>query len=219
MRKILYIFLPLLLVVLIAAVYLVQKSQVIKAEMVWGSGRDADRHYILNKEFEEIKSNAEQINMMKDSTYVNINYVVIYEENKWFQNQKKALKLIRFERPLPEVKLKSADTMYYKLVDESVHDVNEKHSVFIRLYEKYENNHNLFGLEPLPIVIPRVNSVQEARTWIQANEPGFMKLLPSTVVETDLLNEWTNDHYEPATEYSTQSPEDLTVQKIVENGK
>jgi hypothetical protein len=195
-------------------------KQVIKAELVWGSGRGPDSYYIFNSQFEEISSNLEQINTLQDDPYVNINYVVVYRENKWLQNQKEALKLIRFERPFPVVKKEDpANSKYYKLVKESVHSVDQESSIFIRLYEKYEVNHNLFGLEPVPFIIPQVHSLQEARALIQSKEPDLMRLLPLTVVDEAVIDQWSKDNYLPKSEYSSQSPEGLTVKAIIETNQ
>ncbi|MDF2648210.1 MAG: hypothetical protein K0Q73_4015 [Paenibacillus sp.] len=209
--------LVLLCVVAAAAifVYLELNKTAVKAEMVWGTGTDSEQVHILNKAFEAISCTPEQYRQLQDDSYVNIGYVVVYEETKWLHKNKTALQIIRFEKPFPDNKLQPADTMYYKLVEETIHPVDEDQAVFIRLYERYETNHNLFGFEPVAIIVPRSDTVQEARSWLQINQPAVLKLLPLTVVDTTVTNSWQQEKYNPINEYSVESPGNLTIQDII----
>ena len=219
MKKRIYAALSVILIIAVATtVYFELNKQVLKAERVWGTGidRQLNKYYILNSDYSEIRSTSEHFAQMQDNSYVNIDYSVVYEQNKWLSSRKKALKLLRFEIPFPEDELQQADTMYYKLLDESIDQLDDNYTVFTRLYAKYEQNHHLFGLEPLSIVIPRVDSVREARSHIQSNKPEFMKLPPLTAVETNVKETWSKDNYIPNTEYSMQSPEHLSVQNIID---
>lgn len=185
---------------------------VIKSDKVWGDERSLDSYKILNMKQERIPSTLDQINEMSDNTHVNIDYVVVYQENKWFKQHRKVLKIMRFERDFPEVKYEIADTMYYMLVDEIIEEIDANHSVFIRLYEQYEQNHNLRMLEPVSTIIPNVQTIIEGKQIIKENNPEFLKLLPITIVDNEILNRWKNEKYDPINEYTMESPEGMSIQ-------
>ncbi|MCI3920895.1 hypothetical protein MO973_11685 [Paenibacillus sp. TRM 82003] len=213
-----YFFATLVVLAAVAVILLQWERQVIKADMVWGTGKNVDRYHMINPRYEYIAAEAEQIGDMADSSYVNVSYVVVYEERRWRASEKKALRTFRFERPFPEEALEPAGTGYYKLVEELLNDIDGKHSLFVRLFERRDGNHHLFGLEPSPIVVPRTSGLQEARTWIQQYEPEFLALPSRTVVEEEVRDDWSEEGYVPSTEYHFESPEGLSVQAIIEGG-
>ena len=190
---------------------------IIKSDKVWGESRSRhqDAYNILNTKQEEIPSTLNQINDMADNSFVNVDYLVIYEENKWNKDKRNVLKILRFERAFPDFNLQTTDTMYYRLVDEIIEDIDEKHSVFIRLYEKYEQDHNLWSLEPISIIIPKVESIIEGKQKIKEKNADFLTLLPITIVEDDLLKRWESENYVPSYEYTEESPEGLTIEDII----
>jgi hypothetical protein len=104
-------------------------------------------------------------------------------------------------------------SFYYRLVDETLEQVNDNTSVFTRLYEKRENNNNLFDVIPESIVISRVGSVKQARQWVQKHHPEFLKLMDETVIDDSVLDSWKRDEYQQV--YSTASPEGLSLNDII----
>ncbi|MEF2248805.1 hypothetical protein [Paenibacillus sp. IITD108] len=188
---------------------------IMKSDKVWGHERNQDSYKILNMKQEGIPSTLGQINEMSDNSNMNIDYVVIYQENKWFKEQRKLLKIMRLEREFPDFDFEITDTMYYRLVDEIIEDIDENYSVFIRLYEKYEHHHNLWSLEPISIIIPKVETIIEGKQIIKEMNSDFLRLLPITIVENEMLNRWKNENYDPSNEFTDESPEGLSIEDVI----
>jgi hypothetical protein len=191
----------------------------ISADWVYGSGKYKNiEFHILNSKHEQIKSTSEQNKQLEGSSYVNVSNVVVYEQNKWFKHNKEALKIIRYETEFPnhDPPLEETDRGYYKLIGETIEPIDEKYSLFVRLYEKIDKYHNLFHLEPVPIVIPKTESVKEARKWINDNVPDYLRLKALTVVDPSLLDLWDEEAYTPEFEYTYTAREGLTIQDIID---
>lgn len=203
-----------IIVLIIFLACFVMNKKVLKADKVWGLSKNEDTYEILNMKQEGIPSSLNQINELSDNSNVNIDYVVIYQENKWFKESRKFRKIIRFERDFPDLEYVTTDTMYYRLVDEVIENIDDDHSVFIRLYEKYEQYHNLWSLEPMSIIIPKVETIIEAKELIKDINSDFLRLLPITIVDNEMLIRWKNEKYIPSEEYTMESPRGLTIEDI-----
>lgn len=188
----------------------------IKADRVYGYGKNLNEYNLSISPAGEnkIPSTLEQYNRVSDDSAVNISYTVVYEQNKWFKNDQRIMKLLRFERPFPDDQNEKVQSFYYRLVDESVDVLNEKTSIFTRLYERREAYNNLFDLIPQSIVVPGQKDTKEARLWIQQHNPQFLNLKDQTIIDTAVLDDWKQNGYRQS--YSDTSPEGLSLEDIIE---
>lgn len=161
-----------------------------------------------------ILSTLEHYNEVSDDSATNISYTVVYEENKWFKNDQRILKLLRFERPYPTDQNASVQSFYHILVDESVDVLNDHTTVFTRMYEKRGTYNNLFDLIPQSIVIPQKTDIKGARLWLQQHDPQFLNLKDKTIIHISVLNKWKQDDYQQC--YSDSSLEGLSLKDIIE---
>lgn len=160
-----------------------------------------------------IPCNAQQISTISDDSKVNVSYIVIYEQNKWFKNKQHILQLLRFERPFPSDKNPQVQSFYYRLVGESLDRTNAKYSVFTRLYERREAYNNLFDLIPESIVIPRKTDIDGARKWLLQHDPEFLQLKDKTIVAPTVLVRWKQDGYHQ--KFTKESPKGLSLDNII----
>lgn len=186
----------------------------IKVARVYGYGTSPDGYSILTSPGGEstIPCTYEQYNMLSDDSYTNVSYLVIYERNKWLKNDQHLLKILRFERPFPTDQNSQVQSFYYRLVDESLEPLNNRTSVFTRLYEKREVNNNLFDVIPQSIVISRVDDVKQARQWVQQHHPEFLKLMDKTIIDDSVLDNWKRDDYRQV--YRNESPEGFSLKDL-----
>ncbi|QGQ98996.1 hypothetical protein EHS13_31025 [Paenibacillus psychroresistens] len=203
------------LILLLAGSYYAFQQKEIKVVRVYGYGSSQDEYSILTSlgGANTIPCTYEQYNTLSDDSYINISYSVIYEQNRWFKNNQHTLKLLRFEREFPNDQNKQVQSFYYRLVGETLEQVNDNTSVFTRLYEKRESNNNLFDVIPQSIVISRVGDVMQARQLVQEQHPEFLKLMNETVIDDSVLGNWKRDDYQQA--YSSASPEGLLLKDII----
>ncbi|MFD0959676.1 hypothetical protein [Paenibacillus chungangensis] len=202
-------------ILLAGACMLAFQPKEIKADKVYGKGK-SDNQYSLSVSLggeNKIPSTLGQYNEVSDSSAVNIVYTVVYEQNKWFKNDQRIIKLLRFERPFPEDKNEDVKDFYYRLVDESLDVLDDQTSVFTRLYEKRVSYNNLFDLIPQSIVVPGYSDIKEARQWISQNHPQHLELMDRTIVNASVLERWEQDGY--MQRYSEASPEGLTLDNII----
>ncbi|WP_214626838.1 hypothetical protein [Paenibacillus agaridevorans] len=189
----------------------------IKVDRVYGSGINMNEYSLSISPAGEnmIPSTQEQYNEVSDDSAINISYAVVYEQNKWFKNDRRSLKLLRFERPFPVDQNAKVQDFYYRLVDESIDVYDDRTAVFTRLYEKRESYNNLFDVIPQSIVIPGGKDIKEARLWIQQHNPQFLNLKDKTIIHPAVLSSWQQDDYRQS--YSDLSPEGLSLEEIIEH--
>jgi len=213
------IFIISMFVICLALIFVVleMNKTVIKTDRIDGHEKNGDLYYIVTTDQNRIPSTLDQINELSDNTYVNVSYMVIYQESKWLKKQKKILKIIRFEREFPNLdnEMIDTDTRYYKLVGESIEDINEDHSAFIRLYERYTQSHRLWSLEPVSIIIPKVQTISEGKQKVMERNAELLRLLPISMIDDAVLIKWSNEEYDPIYEYTEESPMGLSIEDII----
>ncbi|MGI2297262.1 hypothetical protein [Paenibacillus sp. GXUN7292] len=152
---------------------------------------------------------------------IEINKTIMKSDKVWgHERNQDSYKILNMkqegiEREFPDFDFEITDTMYYRLVDEIIEDIDENYSVFIRLYEKYEHHHNLWSLEPISIIIPKVETIIEGKQIIKEMNSDFLRLLPITIVENEMLNRWKNENYDPSNEFTDESPEGLSIEDVI----
>ena len=188
----------------------------IKVDRVFGTGISMNGYSLSIDPAGEkmIPSTLEHYNEVSDDSSINISYAVVYEQNKWFKNEQRILRLLRFEKPFPTDQNVKVQSFYHKLVDESLALFDDQTSVFTRLYEKREAYNNLFDLIPQSIVIPGITDIKEARLWLQQHDPQFLFLKEKTIIDTSVLHSWKEDGYDQS--YSDTSPKELSLHDIIE---
>ena len=100
------IILGLIVLILLLALWRYLSLPVVKSDVVWGFGNNQGSYEILTSDQVSIPSSREQYSAMGDNSQMNVNYLVVYEEQKLYQANPKLLKILRFERPLSEQSLK-----------------------------------------------------------------------------------------------------------------
>ncbi|BBH24850.1 hypothetical protein Back11_61950 [Paenibacillus baekrokdamisoli] len=215
MKKWLYVIGISCVILLLAGSIFAFQQKEIKVVRVYGYGLSPNGYSILTSlgGASTIPCTYEQYHTLNDDSYTNVSYSVIYEQNRWFKNNQHTLKLLRFERPFPNDQNKQVQSFYYRLIDETLEQVNDNTSVLTRLYEKRENNNNLFDVIPQSVVISRVGNVKQARQWVQKHHPEFLQLMDETVIDDSVLGSWKRDDYQQV--YSTASPEGLSLNDII----
>lgn len=202
---------------LVGACILVLQPREIKADRVYGTGKSMNEYSLSISPAGEsmIPSTPEQYKEVSDDSAINISYTVVYEQKKWFKNDQRILKLLRFERPFPTDQNAKVQSYYYKLVNESLDVYADQTSVFTRLYEKRAAYNHLFDLIPQSIVVPGKKDIKEARLWIQQHNPQLLYLKDKTIIDKSVLNSWQQDGYRQ--NYSDMSPEGLSLKDIIEH--
>ncbi|RIX52784.1 hypothetical protein D3P08_12330 [Paenibacillus nanensis] len=199
---------------LVGACAFALQPKVIKADRVHGTGKYMNEYSLSISPGGEIMipSTQEEFNEVSDDSAINISYTVVYEQSKWFKNDQRILKILRFERPFPTDQNTKVQSYYYTLVNESLDVYDDKTSIFTRLYEKRDIYNHLLDLIPQSITVPEKKDIKEARLWIQQHNPQLLYLKDKTIVDTSVRNSWQEDGYRQ--NYSEMSPEGLSLKEI-----
>lgn len=202
---------------LVSACILALQPREIKVDRVYGTGKDMNEYSLSISPAGEIMvpSTQEQYNEVGDDSAINISYTVVYEQNKWFKNDHRILKLLRFERPFPTEQNTKVQSYYYRLVNESLDVYDDQTSIFTRLYEKRDTYNHLLDLIPQSIIVPEKKGIGEARLWIQQQNPQLLYLKDKTIIDSSVLNSWQEDGYRQI--YSEMSPKGLSLKDITEH--
>lgn len=167
------------------------RQKEIVVDTVNGSGKGPNEYYFIYAQtgMSEIPCTLEQ---HKEVTVDSRQYAhaVVYKQNKWFRSDKRILKLTRFERPFPTDQNERVQTTYYRLAEETMEPLNDKTSVFTRLYEKGVSCNNLFDVIPESVILPGIKDIREARFWLKEHKPEFLQLKDRTIVEPAVLDSW-----------------------------
>ncbi|MEX1031349.1 MAG: hypothetical protein WDZ91_15085 [Paenibacillaceae bacterium] len=218
MKKIIFII---LMITILVGGYAGLRMKTIVAEQVYGTSIcGTDCYATVTKSSKHIPSTNAELRSMQDDSRLDTAFIVVYEENRWFESHAKLIKLLKFQRTFSEEDYANNTTLdYAKLVEESIESVDRDHMVMTRVYEIHHKNDSTIDLLPESIITPVLSNPKDVKAWIANNDPEYLKLKQLTVVDSELLSQWKLEQYTPELEYCAQSPEGLTFEKVVNMGE
>jgi len=104
---------------------------------------------------------------------------------------------------------------YYRLVDEDFTSIDNRQSILIRIYECYQSGDSQMKLTADIFVAPYFDNINSMKEWMKRKNNN-LKLKPLTIVSDNVLNKWKRECYVPTIEYSSDSPQGLTYEELLE---
>ncbi len=215
------IIIPIIIVTILVWTYAGITKNTIVAEQVYGSSNCGhDCYAIITRSSKEIPSTYEIVGSIGEDSRLDTSFIIVYEQKKWFSNQTRFIKLLKFQRTFTEEDYASYTSLdYNKLISESIDAIGGDHLVMTRVYEIHHKDTSTIDLLPESIITPALSNSRDVKAWIASNDPTFLNLKPLTVVDSELLSQWNQEEYIPKFEYSINSPKGLTFEQVVKIGE